>query len=222
MTPRRAGIVPSVSAAATSGSGAEHDAPGPEPRRGTVARVVVAATHLLADSPEATMQEIAEAAGLGRATIYRHFASREELLDAITLAACQEMRALLDGLALDEGDVVEALRRALEAFFAVGDRYRFLAERPEEHSRALDKDAAVREIFAPVAALLDRARREGVIREEVSTEWVRGVLGALIHTAFEMVAAGDLARADAPALVLRTVLNGIAAPGVSAGRGAPS
>jgi TetR/AcrR family transcriptional regulator, mexCD-oprJ operon repressor len=190
--------------------------------RRTIARVVEAATHLLADSPEATMQEIADAAGLGRATVYRHFATRDDLLAAITQVAFEEMRALLDTCALDEGDVVEALRRALEAFFEVGDRYRFLAERPEERVRAIDKDAAVREIFEPVAALLDRAKREGVIRPDVPTEWVRGALGALIHTAFELVAAGDLARADAPSLVMSTVLDGIALRTISSGgRGAP-
>ena len=191
--------------------GAPEAGAGRQDAQGTAARVVAAAIHLLADQPDATMQEIADAAGMGRATVYRHFANRDELLSAITLVAFEEIRVALDQRTLGEGDVVAALNRAIEAFFEVGDRYLFLVERPEERVRAIDKEAAVHEIFEPVAALLDRARSEGVIREDVSTEWVSGVLGALIHTAFDLVAAGALARADAPSLVVRTVLDGVAA-----------
>jgi serine phosphatase RsbU (regulator of sigma subunit) len=46
-------------------------------------RLVEAARLLLAERPEATMAEIAAKAGVGRGTAYRHFARREELLEAV-------------------------------------------------------------------------------------------------------------------------------------------
>jgi TetR/AcrR family transcriptional repressor of mexCD-oprJ operon len=188
----------------------------------TAAKVVAAATHVLASSPDATMQEIADAAGIGRATVYRHYATREDLLAAIERTAFAEVRVALEARDLDRGDPIEALHRALDAFFEVGDRYRFLAEHPEQPMPPADKQAAMQEVFAPVVALLDRARREGAIRSDVSAEWVRAVLGGLLRTAFEQMAAGAVDRDAAPALVARTLLEGLGTPPPSAGRGAPS
>jgi AcrR family transcriptional regulator len=46
-------------------------------------RILDAARRLLAQSPSATLTEIATAAGVSRSTLYRRFASREELVAAI-------------------------------------------------------------------------------------------------------------------------------------------
>ncbi|MGD9571983.1 MAG: TetR/AcrR family transcriptional regulator [Thermoleophilia bacterium] len=183
----------------------------------TVARVVEVATRVLADDPHATVQEIADTAGIGRATVYRHFPSREALLSAITTAAFREIRETLDGLALDRAEPVEGLRVALDAFFEVGDRYRFLAVDRSPHEHHPDKQAAMLDVFAPLAALLDRAQASGVVRRDLPPEWVRSALGALMRTAFELTDSGELAREEAPEIVLRTFLEG-----VSAGTGGPT
>jgi serine phosphatase RsbU (regulator of sigma subunit) len=46
-------------------------------------KLVEAARRLLADNREATMIQIATAAGVGRGTAYRHFPRREDLIDAV-------------------------------------------------------------------------------------------------------------------------------------------
>jgi AcrR family transcriptional regulator len=47
------------------------------------AKILDAARRLLADSGEITMRAVADAAGLGRGTVHRHFATRDELMDAV-------------------------------------------------------------------------------------------------------------------------------------------
>jgi AcrR family transcriptional regulator len=47
------------------------------------AKILDAARRLLADNGDASMRAIAGAAGLGRGTVHRHFATREELMDAV-------------------------------------------------------------------------------------------------------------------------------------------
>jgi AcrR family transcriptional regulator len=47
------------------------------------AAIAEAAMRVLAQQPQASMAEIAEASGLGRATLYRHFRNRSELVHAI-------------------------------------------------------------------------------------------------------------------------------------------
>jgi len=174
------------------------------------ARIVAAATRLLADDPEATMQDLADAAGLGRATVYRHFPTREALIEAIARTAMDEIGAALAGERLEEGDPVAALARAVEAILVVGDRYRVISHGPptgksaEMHARAADA-------FGPVEALIRRAQREGALAAGPPPEWVVAVAGALIATAFRQVAVGTVDRADAPGLVVRTLLRGFAA-----------
>jgi AcrR family transcriptional regulator len=172
-------------------------------------RIVTAATRVLADDPEATMQDVADAAGLGRATVYRHFPTREELARAIELAAITELGEALAEARLDEGDPVEALRRAIGLVFEVGDRYRVVAREaragPTPEKRRLAESA-----FRPIAALLERARREGALAGDVPPRWVTAAVGALIGAAFRQMEAGTLARADAPRIVMDTILGGFA------------
>jgi AcrR family transcriptional regulator len=47
------------------------------------AKIIDAARRLLADAGDASMRSIADAAGLGRGTVHRHFQTREELMDAV-------------------------------------------------------------------------------------------------------------------------------------------
>src|SRR6202046_433549 len=47
------------------------------------AKILDAARRLLADNGDASMRSIADAAGLGRGTVHRHFQTREELMDAV-------------------------------------------------------------------------------------------------------------------------------------------
>src|ERR1700712_2015435 len=46
-------------------------------------RIVEAARRLLAEQPQASVASIADAAGLGRNTVYRHFPTRAELIAAV-------------------------------------------------------------------------------------------------------------------------------------------
>ena len=47
------------------------------------AKIIDAARRLLADNGDASMRSIADAAGLGRGTVHRHFQTREELMEAV-------------------------------------------------------------------------------------------------------------------------------------------
>lgn len=56
-------------------------------------RLLEAARTLLADDPDATMAEIARAAGVGRGTAYRHFPTREDLVGAVRRQARDDAEA---------------------------------------------------------------------------------------------------------------------------------
>src|ERR1700761_7810808 len=78
--------------------------------------ILDAARELYHDDAEASFAEIAHEAGVGQATVYRHFADRRALLAAL---AGEDMGALEERIAADEelgpNSLVELLREVVAA-----------------------------------------------------------------------------------------------------------
>ena len=68
-----------------------------------VHRIVEVAARLLGEDPHVGMAEVAAAAGVSRATVYRHFPTREALIEAIQRQAFEEGEQALAACRLDEG-----------------------------------------------------------------------------------------------------------------------
>jgi TetR/AcrR family transcriptional regulator, mexCD-oprJ operon repressor len=79
-----------------------------------MARILDAAATCLCRSPTASMGEIAQAAGVGRVTVYGHFPSREALIEATLARLLDRGEAVLAGLDLT-GDPRHALRTLIES-----------------------------------------------------------------------------------------------------------
>ncbi|MFI9151763.1 TetR/AcrR family transcriptional regulator [Streptomyces sp. NPDC053367] len=85
----------------------------------------VALAELLRD-PDASMDQIARAAGVVRRTVYGHFPSREALIATLVDEAVEAVEAVhtaaLDGVV----DPAEAVARSVLAIWDIADRYRLL------------------------------------------------------------------------------------------------
>src|ERR1700744_1398077 len=94
--------------------------------------ILTAAIAVLADSPNASMQEIAEASGTGRTTLYRHFPDRQALVAAIMERVLQEADAVsgehLGAAEREDRDPVPVLAALAAELTRLGDRYRFLEQ----------------------------------------------------------------------------------------------
>src|SRR4051794_14085970 len=82
--------------------------------------LLAAALDVLQQDPDAGMNEIADGAGLGRATLYRHFPTREDLLKALRQRAREQGRAAMEAAMPEEGDPVDAIIRIVTALMEVG------------------------------------------------------------------------------------------------------
>lgn len=169
-------------------------------------RIIEQAAHVLAEGRGRTMQEIADISGIGRTTLYRHFRTRDDLIQAIKRQAVEDARAAIVASRPHEGKAEDALRRVIAAFINVGDRYRILVEEgiPKEEMHGDKADLGV-ELFA----MVERGRREGAFTPALSSQWILTAMGHLIMAAIEQVQAGDLARNHAAATVADTLLRGI-------------
>ncbi len=130
------------------------------------------------------MPLIAERAGVGAGTIYRHFPSKEALANAIYRDGKGEMaRYLVDGIppGLDPRGEFTHWWRQLFAFAAAHPAaFAFL----ETHHHAPYLDAESKAVGAPVdraaLQLVARAQAAGVVRQGPATELIAMVFGAFV------------------------------------------
>lgn len=163
---------------------------------------------VLAERPGASMSEIAEACGLVRATLYRHFATREDLVTAIQEEAVAAGAEALAAARLDEGGALEALRRAVAALVGVGDRYRLLAREAAVDPRILQRQPAV---AGRLLAVVRRGQAAGEIRRDLPPSWILAALASLLVLALREMADERATREQAAERVASTLLDGLTA-----------
>jgi AcrR family transcriptional regulator len=142
-------------------------------------KVLAAAREAFAEGGESTaLEEIARRAGVGIGTLYRHFPSRQALLEALYLDEVEEV--CRSAAQLDGADPWEALNGWFERFIAYLATKRALAH---ELLNYLDKDASLFQasrasLFAAGEPLLERAQQAGVVRQDVTiAEVIQMVIG---------------------------------------------
>lgn len=140
-----------------------------------------AAAGALTRDPDASLGEVARLAGLTRATLYRHFGSRERLLDALRDDALGCAVEAVAAARVEEGTALEALRRVITAIASLGGRFwPLLMEGADRDPEFLNSRA---QAFAPVLAIIERGQVSGQIRTDVSAQWAVTALTALLAAA---------------------------------------
>jgi AcrR family transcriptional regulator len=163
-----------------------------------------AATVFAEHGAGASMAEVAAAAGIGRATLYRHFPSREALLEALSAAAIAEMAGRLAEAGLERAPVAEAIARIARAIATVGTRYLVLVR----EQVPADRETVERELAGPIRAVIARGQEEGEIRDDVPAEWLSRLLGGLAGGALNLAAEHGLGIEETSALVVSAFLDG--------------
>jgi AcrR family transcriptional regulator len=171
-------------------------------------RIFDAAARVLADDPTAGMAEIAWSAELGRATLYRHFASREALIAGVRSvaddAACEivERHTAPDAA----GRPVERLQAIVEELLEVGDRYRFLLAQPIGGGD--DRETRHARWGTAMSALVRSAQAVGELDPAADPTWVMLAFGGLVQAGGRALSRGDLTLHDAQRFVIRGLLTG--------------
>ena len=168
--------------------------------------IVDAAIRLLARNPGASSSALARRAGVGRATLHRHFRGRHELLAAIARTCLDETEAAVRAAVEGEAGATRRLRRMFEAVIPLGDRYHFLYHQPLRDDAAA---AGQQRQLEWVAGLVEGLKAEGAVAADVPSAWVVAQIDQMVWAAWNEVAAGRIAAADAGALAVRTLLHGL-------------
>lgn len=174
--------------------------------RRSIEKALVAATECLGRNPEAGMSEIAKAAGVGRVTLYTHFPTREDLIEAAMQRLLDQGDQHLEGIDLD-GDPREVLTALIESSWLLMAQAGAVLEAAQ---RSLPP-GRVRELHAKpekrINTLISRGQADGVFRDDQPAAWLASVLHHLLKGAADDVAQGRIDAQDAPGLITATVLS---------------
>ncbi|MEM1132044.1 MAG: helix-turn-helix domain-containing protein [Pseudomonadota bacterium] len=173
------------------------------------AALIEAAFTILSENPAASLADIAERAGVGRATLHRHFSGRDDLILTLGKTALEEMEAAAEAACANVPSHSEALRCTLEALIPLGDRYRFLMrEQIEDNPEIIaELDRQQREMHD----MINAAKDEGLFDTTVPTAWIAQAYDNLLYAAWEAVKAQDLTPAQASTLAWQTLTQGLGA-----------
>ncbi|MEX0283640.1 MAG: TetR/AcrR family transcriptional regulator [Paracoccaceae bacterium] len=155
----------------------------------------------------ATMSDMAEAAGIGRATLHRHFPSRDALLKALAQQADHELDNAVAQATPDAVSYLDALQRSMCAIIPLANRQLFLTYAlPPDHP---DMSAAAMRGHAETRDAIQQAQAEGSLPTTLNPDWIARVYDGLIYAAWESIDAQELTPTQASTLAWRTFLSGI-------------
>lgn len=146
-------------------------------------RVLAAAREAFAEGGESTsLEEIARRAGVGIGTLYRHFPTRQALLEALYVGEMEELcRSAQEP---QDADPWEALNTWFQRFIGYMATKQALAH---DLVNYLGQDAALFQtcrtsLFAAGEPLLRRAQEAGVVRPDVNIAQVMQIVIAIAKT----------------------------------------
>jgi AcrR family transcriptional regulator len=164
------------------------------------ARILAAARQAAGRGDTLTMNAVARAADVGVGTVYRHFATIDELQEAVVWDRFDELDRLLDEPGPDRFDRTVAAHVALlvedPLFEAATTRLR-----PALPETAVKRDA----LIARLGSVLDEARAQGRIRADVEAGTVLLLACGVAHAIRSAALAAD---SDEAQLLLGIVLRG--------------
>ncbi|WP_189884708.1 TetR/AcrR family transcriptional regulator [Streptomyces xantholiticus] len=170
-------------------------------------RVLRTAAALLARKSTATMDEVARAAGIGRATLHRHFAGRDALIRALEQLGIQEFEAALDKARLDDDAASDALRRLITEMDPAADLLAFLYTENQLFEGDQINEGWAR-LDARVCDLFRRGQQQGEFRIDLTPAWLTEALYALVGSCAWAVMDGRVAKKDFQHMTAELLLGG--------------
>lgn len=180
----------------------------PEPRRAdarrNAQRILDATAELIAIDPAVGLEQVAAHAGVSRATLYHHFASRDTLLDALTDQSIAEVTSAVQAARPDHGTAADAIERVLLAAWQVIGRYRGLVIINPQRLPPAELRTRLEPALGPIRALIKRGQHSAEFDPDLPVDWLISAVIDLVHAASRQVTAGAMSPRQAQQALLRS------------------
>lgn len=167
--------------------------------------ILKSAEDVLDQNPMASIEDIAKAAKISRMTIYRHFKTREELLEKLTVESFIE--ALLT---IDHFDKLapfeEALKKLTFEFLKPSAKWRAIATHPRQSSKIKN---LIHTFYQQVDSVIDAGVKSKKISKANNLTWARHVYLGLVSQAKRKEKSLNIDRQELSELIVTTFLRGL-------------
>ncbi|WP_139415882.1 TetR/AcrR family transcriptional regulator [Agromyces laixinhei] len=179
--------------------------------RKNIEKITQAAIECLGQDPDASLGQVAQAAGVGRVTLYGHFPSRELLVEAALVRALTDGDRVLEAVDLT-GDPRAALRALIESSWQLTAQAGTILEA----AQAVLPPGRIRELHAEPEArvnhLIRRGQAEGVFRTDLPVSWLASSMHHVMKGAAADITAGRLDPGDAGQFIAEVILGAYTPP----------
>jgi AcrR family transcriptional regulator len=144
-------------------------------------RVLDAAFEVFAvEGAEAPMDSIARRAGVGVGTVYRHFATKEALIEALVQVRFEDMRDRVYEAIERDGDPWAAIVELFEHAASLQSRDRIFAEMNDPH-QIPGVAPVLEQLLAGWGTLIARAKGQGTLRKDFEADDIPCVMCGLAN-----------------------------------------
>jgi TetR/AcrR family transcriptional regulator, mexCD-oprJ operon repressor len=171
-----------------------------------IAAILDATLAQLEHDPRPTLAAIAKAAGVSRPTLYAHFPTREDLVEATLTRALDAFQQEIGAAGIDHGPASQALQRLITAGWATLARQLAIARLALDVLPAERLRQAHQAALGPFRRLITRGQQAGEFRDDQPAEWMVTVFYALVHAAADEVTSGRLDAQTAARLISGSTL----------------
>ncbi len=160
----------------------------------------------LADQPRASMGQLASMVGLSRATLCRHFPSREAMMLTMSEVGIASAEQAIARARPSQGTAEHAIKRLIEELLPIVELYAYVDEQMQINETM---DARAQPLKASLIALFQQWQGSGALRVDLSAAWLLESMFALLRNAATMIRSGRLARRDAVQSVFDLLWHGM-------------
>lgn len=161
-------------------------------------------------NPNASLSEIASQAGVGRATLYRHYPTREHLISAIAVESLHLIQAEMTPIEESKMTGLAAVNELVKRLLPLADRFHFL----QMVWTLVEMDKQVWQLYGEQMAIIRgwvaQGQAEGEINSNLSVVWIVSVIDSMMYSASWLIANGDMAAEQVQAQCAEMLSHGIA------------
>lgn len=171
--------------------------------------IIEAGLECLNQNNEASLTDIANQAGVGRATLYRLFETKEQLISAIAEQCLHSFDTATEHVESEADSALDAIRLLFIAIMPLSSQLQFLMNL----DNLMDTDPALQAIYKrqkqEMADIIELAKQEGSIKQSIPTLWIVNLIDNLFYPAWLMISEEGYSDREVAELAFNTLCKGI-------------
>ncbi|WP_164849973.1 TetR/AcrR family transcriptional regulator [Mucilaginibacter limnophilus] len=166
--------------------------------KSTEQNIVDTAIYVLNENPSATLEMVADKAGISSRTLYRYFNHRNKLLasckETLTVTCRAAMNAAFDA----SENPIKQLELTLYAAIDCGSKFAFFDKlnqiMPKQETPETDGNAG--QIQGRLFNLIVTLQKQGLITDVLTSAWIYKLFSGMVNTTISAITSGDIAVND--------------------------